>query len=293
MGVVSGIVMTYQFGTNWWCSPTGRAGDRAADGLRGADRLLPRGGVPGRHAVRHEPGGARLHFVATARSRVGTLISAFWILSANSWMQTPAGFAMTTGQFVPADWLAVIFNPSFPYRLVHMVFAAYLTTALWSAGSAPGTCCASRDNRRRARHVLDGDVDGGAGGAAAVRRRRPPGLTRLSISRPRSRPWKATSRATRRRAAAPVRHPRHGGRADHYAVESRLGSLILAHRMDAASGARQLAARGLAAACRSCSGASASWWAWAADDRARRSSGLVAALARQLFDAPLFPRCAC
>ena len=62
---------------------------------------------------------------------VGTLMSAFWILSANSWMQTPAGYAINAhGQFVPADWWAVIFNPSFPYRLVHMVLAAYLTTGL-------------------------------------------------------------------------------------------------------------------------------------------------------------------
>jgi cytochrome bd ubiquinol oxidase subunit I len=61
----------------------------------------------------------------------GTLISAFWILSANSWMQTPTGYAINAdGQFVAADWLKVIFNPSFPYRLVHMVLAAYLTTSL-------------------------------------------------------------------------------------------------------------------------------------------------------------------
>jgi cytochrome d ubiquinol oxidase subunit I len=62
---------------------------------------------------------------------VGTLISAFWILSANSWMQTPTGHAVNAaGQFIAADWFKVIFNPSFPYRLVHMVLAAYLTTAL-------------------------------------------------------------------------------------------------------------------------------------------------------------------
>ena len=63
---------------------------------------------------------------------VGTLISAFWILSANSWMQTPAGLSPSTqsASSSPADWWAVIFNPSFPYRLVHMVLAAYLTTAL-------------------------------------------------------------------------------------------------------------------------------------------------------------------
>jgi cytochrome d ubiquinol oxidase subunit I len=75
--------------------------------------------------------GPRLHFLATVMVAIGTLISAFWILSANSWMQTPAGYAVNAdGQFVAADWLKVIFNPSFPFRLVHMVLAAYLTTAL-------------------------------------------------------------------------------------------------------------------------------------------------------------------
>jgi len=75
--------------------------------------------------------GHRLHFLATLMVATGTLISAFWILSANSWMQTPTGYAINAdGQFVAADWLKVIFNPSFPYRLVHMVLAAYLTTAL-------------------------------------------------------------------------------------------------------------------------------------------------------------------
>ena len=62
---------------------------------------------------------------------IGTLMSAFWILSANSWMQTPAGYAVNAeGQFIAADWFKLIFNPSFPYRLVHMVLAAYLTTSL-------------------------------------------------------------------------------------------------------------------------------------------------------------------
>src|SRR5437870_8763357 len=75
--------------------------------------------------------GHRLHFFATLMVAVGTLISALWILSANSWMQTPTGHAVNAdGQFIAADWLQVIFNPSFPYRLVHMVLAAYLTTAL-------------------------------------------------------------------------------------------------------------------------------------------------------------------
>ncbi|MFW6028273.1 MAG: cytochrome ubiquinol oxidase subunit I, partial [bacterium] len=75
--------------------------------------------------------GPKLHFFATLMVAVGTLGSAFWILSVNSWMHTPQGHAMNdVGQFVPVDWRAIVFNPSFPYRLVHMVLAAYLTTAL-------------------------------------------------------------------------------------------------------------------------------------------------------------------
>src|SRR3546814_8987713 len=76
------------------------------------------------------------HYLATLMVAAGTLLSAFWILSANSWMQTPAGWAMNEqGQFVPAgSWIDVIFNPSFPYRLVHTVIAAFLTTALVVGG---------------------------------------------------------------------------------------------------------------------------------------------------------------
>ncbi len=74
--------------------------------------------------------GAGLHMFATAMVAFGTLMSATWILSVNSWMQTPAGYAINdVGQFVPHDWWQIVFNPSFPFRLVHMVLAAYLTTA--------------------------------------------------------------------------------------------------------------------------------------------------------------------
>ena len=76
--------------------------------------------------------GRKLHFVATCMVALGTLISATWIISVNSWMHTPAGFTLNeAGQFVPAgSWLPIIFNPSFPYRLVHVVLASYITTAL-------------------------------------------------------------------------------------------------------------------------------------------------------------------
>jgi len=75
--------------------------------------------------------GPKLHCFASLLVAFGTALSAFWILSVNSWMQTPAGYSMNAaGQYIVEDWFAVIFNPSFPYRLVHTVFAAYLTTAL-------------------------------------------------------------------------------------------------------------------------------------------------------------------
>src|SRR5512140_3670280 len=132
MGVVSGIVMAYQFGTNWsvFSDKTGPViGPLMAYEVLTAFFL--EAGFLGVMLFGLERVGRRLHFMATLMVAVGTLISAFWILSANFWMQTPAGYAVNAdGQFVAASWLAVIFNPSFPYRLVHMVLAAYLTTAL-------------------------------------------------------------------------------------------------------------------------------------------------------------------
>jgi cytochrome bd ubiquinol oxidase subunit I len=132
MGVVSGIVMSYQFGTNWsvYADKTGPViGPLMAYEVLTAFFL--EAGFLGVMLFGLNRVGPRLHFFATLMVAIGTLISAFWILSANSWMQTPTGYAVNAdGQFVAADWLKVIFNPSFPYRLVHMVLAAYLTTAL-------------------------------------------------------------------------------------------------------------------------------------------------------------------
>jgi len=136
MGVVSGIVMSYQFGTNW-SAFSDKAG--SVIGPLMAYEVLTafflEAGFLGVMLFGMNRVGKGLHFTATLAVAVGTFISAFWILSANSWMQTPTGHAIAAnGQFVPADWLAVIFNPSFPYRLVHTVLAAYLTTALVVGG---------------------------------------------------------------------------------------------------------------------------------------------------------------
>lgn len=132
MGVVSGIVMSYQFGTNW------AAFSDKAGGVIGplmAYEVLTafflEAGFLGVMLFGMRKVGPGLHFAATLMVATGTLISAFWILSANSWMQTPTGYEITAdGRFVPGpSWAAIIFNPSFPYRLVHTVIASYLTTA--------------------------------------------------------------------------------------------------------------------------------------------------------------------
>lgn len=130
MGVVSGIVMSYQFGTNW--SRFSEDTANVLGPLLGYEvltaffleatflgiLLFGRNRVP-----------RPIHFISALMVAVGTLFSAFWILSANSWMQTPAGFEYIDGRFHVANWVDVIFNPSFPYRFMHMVTACYLTTA--------------------------------------------------------------------------------------------------------------------------------------------------------------------
>ncbi len=137
MGVVSGIVMSYQFGTNWavFSDKTGPIlGPLMAYEVLTAFFL--EAGFLGVMLFGMTKVGKGLHFAATSCVAIGTLISATWILSANSWMHTPTGWAINAqGQFVAAgSWLDVIFNPSFPYRLTHTVIAAYLTTALVVGG---------------------------------------------------------------------------------------------------------------------------------------------------------------
>lgn len=135
LGVVSGIVMSYQFGTNWsrYSEFTGNVlGPVIAYEVITAFFL--EAAFLGIMLFGWEKVGDRLHFFATCMVALGTLISAFWILSANSWMQTPTGHAIENGKAVPVDWFAIIFNPSFPLRYAHMVMGAYLTTAFAVAG---------------------------------------------------------------------------------------------------------------------------------------------------------------
>ena len=137
MGVVSGIVMPFQFGTNW---------SRYSDAT--ANVLSPLFAYEGLTAFFLEAAflgvllfGRSLvprwaHFLAAVMVAFGTLLSSFWILSANSWMQTPAGYELVEGRFYPKDWFAIVFNPSFPYRLFHTVVGFYVTTGFVVAGVA-------------------------------------------------------------------------------------------------------------------------------------------------------------
>ena len=136
MGVVSGVVMSFQFGTNW--SRFADAGGSVLGPLLGYEVLTAfflEASFLGVMLFGWNRVSPKMHFASTVIVAVGTLISAFWILSANSWMQTPQGFRVgQDGLLYPTSWLAVIFNPSFPFRFVHMITAAYLTTAFTVAG---------------------------------------------------------------------------------------------------------------------------------------------------------------
>jgi cytochrome d ubiquinol oxidase subunit I len=159
MGVVSGIIMPFQFGTNW---------SRFTDAT--ADVISPLLAYEGLMAFFLEASflgvllfGRRLvppwaHFFAAAMVAFGTLLSSFWILATNSWMQTPAGYQIVNGRFEPVDWLAIVFNPSFPYRLMHNVCAFYITTAFVVMGVGAWLILRGRaegDSRMMIRMALD------------------------------------------------------------------------------------------------------------------------------------------
>jgi cytochrome d ubiquinol oxidase subunit I len=137
MGVVSGLVMAYQFGTNW--SGFSEFAGSVTGPLLAYEVLTAfflEAGFLGVMLFGWTRVGPGLHFLSTCMVALGTLISATWILASNSWMQTPQGHAIINGAVVPQDWLAIIFNPSFPYRLLHMSVAAFLCTALFVGASA-------------------------------------------------------------------------------------------------------------------------------------------------------------
>ncbi len=155
MGVVSGVVMSFQFGTNWpgFMNEVGNiAGPLLAFEVLTAFFLEATFLGVMLFGMNRVPGW--MHLTATVLVAGGTTLSAFWILALNSWMHTPVGHGMADGQLVAADWWQVIFNPSFPYRLTHMLLASGLTAAFVVAGlsawrllKSPGDAAAARTLR--------------------------------------------------------------------------------------------------------------------------------------------------
>jgi cytochrome d ubiquinol oxidase subunit I len=135
LGVVSGIVMSFQFGTNW-PGFMERAGNIAGPllGYEVLTAFFLEASFLGIMLFGRGRVSERVHLAATFLVAFGTTMSAFWILSLNSWMQTPAGFEIVDGKFVAVDWFAVVFNPSFPYRLAHKLLASALTASFLIAG---------------------------------------------------------------------------------------------------------------------------------------------------------------
>ena len=174
MGVVSGIVLSYQFGTNW--SRFSVFAGNIVGPLIGYEvltaffleatflgiMLFGWGRVP-----------RWLQVMAAIVVAVGTMTSAFWILAANSWMHTPTGHEIVDGVAVPLDWWAIIFNPSFPYRLAHMLNAAFLTAGFVVLAVGARYWLADRHAEHARTMMQDGDRAAGRAGAAAIADRRP------------------------------------------------------------------------------------------------------------------------
>ena len=135
VGVVSGIVLSYEFGTNF--SRFSAAAGSVIGPLMSYEVLTAffmEAGFLGVMLFGWNRVGPKLHYAATILVAIGTMLSAFWIISANSWMQTPAGTVLRDGVFYPVNWWHIVFNPSFPYRVIHMLLAAFLTTSVFIAG---------------------------------------------------------------------------------------------------------------------------------------------------------------
>lgn len=150
VGTASGLIMEYQFGLNW--SRLSVQAGQVIGPLMFYEVLVAfflEAGFLGIMVFGMKKVGKRLHFFSTMAVAAGSLASAFWILSANSWMHTPAGYGVdAAGRFVAEDWWAIIFNPSFPYRFTHMILAALLGTATMVAGVGAWHLLRQPDNPR-------------------------------------------------------------------------------------------------------------------------------------------------
>lgn len=147
MGVVSGLVMAYQFGTNW--SGFSQFAGSITGPLLTYEVLTAfflEAGFLGVMLFGWNRVGRGLHFFATCMVALGTLISTFWILASNSWMHTPQGFIIENGIVIPEDWFKIVFNPSFPFRLLHMSTAAFLASAFFVGASGAWHLLRGNDN---------------------------------------------------------------------------------------------------------------------------------------------------
>ena len=148
VGVVSGIVLSYEFGTNF--SRFSAMAGSVIGPLMSYEVLTAffmEAGFLGVMLFGWNRVGPKLHYAATLLVAAGTVMSAFWILSANSWMQTPAGAVLRDGVFYPEDWWRIVFNPSFPYRLVHMLLASLLSSSMFVAGVSAWLLLRGSDRR--------------------------------------------------------------------------------------------------------------------------------------------------
>ncbi|GAA5161322.1 cytochrome ubiquinol oxidase subunit I [Viridibacterium curvum] len=151
LGVVSGITMSFQFGTNW-PGFMERVGNIAGPllGYEVLTAFFLEASFLGIMLFGHGRVSERVHLIATFLVAFGTTLSAFWILSLNSWMQTPAGYEIINGEFHARSWLEIVFNPSFPYRLAHTLLASGLTVCFLMAGISAWQFVRGRTNRSSA-----------------------------------------------------------------------------------------------------------------------------------------------
>jgi cytochrome bd ubiquinol oxidase subunit I len=231
MGVVSGIIMPFQFGTNW-----SRYADAASNVIspllayEGLTAFFLESAFLGVLLFGRKLVPAWAHFVAALMVAAGTLFSSFWILATNSWMQTPQGYALIDGRFFPKDWFQIIFNPSFPYRLGHTVLAFFITSAFVVLGVS-AWLLRNRKPTAEARTMLSvtlwlllvlvpmqiaiGDAHG-----LNTRKYQPTKLAAIEAR------WDTTARAPLTLFAVPDQ----ANETNHFAIEvPDLGSLILTH----------------------------------------------------------------
>ena len=157
LGVVSGITMSFQFGTNW-PGFMERVGNIAGPllGYEVLTAFFLEAGFLGVMLFGHGKVSERVHLLATFLVAFGTTMSAFWILALNSWLHTPAGYEIRNGEFFVRSWLEVVFNPSFPYRLTHVLLASALTVAFVLAGVSAWQLLKRKANASTARVLRTG-----------------------------------------------------------------------------------------------------------------------------------------